>query len=71
MEFWGFIVAIVFITTAGNIASQALKNRAKAEKNQSNEEYEQRLAVMEERLQTLERIVTDKKTDLRDKIESL
>jgi cell division protein FtsB len=71
MDVFVFVLAIIAITTVGGIYREKMKNEAKAAKHQNNGELDARFADMEERIQTLERIVTDQKTQLKDKIEAL
>ncbi len=71
MDVFVFIIAIIGITTLGGLIREKIKNDAKRAGNSNNDAYEQRFVQMEERIQTLERIVTDQKTQLREKIDSL
>ncbi|MEJ2046019.1 MAG: hypothetical protein P8X74_21845 [Reinekea sp.] len=70
MDVFVFVLAIVAIGCFTGIYKERLKNQAKIAKYQ-NADVEERFREMEERIQTLERIVTDQKSQLRDKIDAL
>ncbi len=71
MDVFVFVVVIVAITSAAGIYREKMKMEVRKIKGQNSEEVERRFAEMEERIQTLERIVTDQKAQLRDKIDAL
>jgi hypothetical protein len=71
MDVFVFVTAIVGIGTFGGIIREVIKNDAKKHKNQNSEEVNARFEEMEQRIQTLERIVTDQKSQLKEKINSL
>lgn len=70
MDFWVFIICIVAITTVAGIYTEKLKADAKSAERQSTD-ADARFAEMEERIRTLERIVTDQKAQLKDRIDAL
>lgn len=71
MDVFVFVLCIVAITTLGGLIREKLKNDRKQVGNQNEEQINTRFAEMEARIQTLERIVTDQKTLLKDKIDAL
>lgn len=71
MDVFVFVLCIVAITTAAGIYREKMKAEAKAHKGRNDADIDARFAEMENRIQTLERIVTDQKTQLKDKINSL
>jgi hypothetical protein len=67
-----FVLCIIAIVTCGNIVSTYLKQRDKRPDN--NEELEDTLSKvdeLEERIRVLERIVTEKRYDLKGEIDAL
>lgn len=67
-----FIVTVVAIGCATGLISDYLKTRRKElEQGGSISEYESRIATLEERIRVLERIVTEKKYDLKKEISDL
>ena len=67
-----FVLCIIAIVTCGNIVSTYLKRRDKRPDN--NEELEDTLSKvneLEERIRVLERIVTEKRYDLKGEIDAL
>lgn len=68
------IVALVFmVLVAAILILQQVKSLV-TRKNQSSEQEKQlkaQLAILEQRVQTLERIATDKSSQLKDKIDAL
>lgn len=71
MDVFVFVVIIVGIGTFGGIVREIIRHDAKKNKGQMNDEVNTRFSEMEGRIQTLERIVTDQKSQLKDKIDSL
>lgn len=71
MDVFVFVLCIVAITTLGGLIREKLKNDRKQVSNQNESQIDARFAEMEARIQTLERIVTDQKTLLKDKIDAL
>ncbi len=69
MDVFSMIVAIVAITAAGKAISDITKARQKSRDRDS--ELSERVEQLEERIRTLEQIITDKKSRLRDEIDSL
>ncbi|MCH8070940.1 MAG: hypothetical protein IIA09_03240 [Proteobacteria bacterium] len=67
-----FVLLIVAMVMCTNIVQTYLKQRKK--EPEANEELEDTLAkieVLEERIQVLERIITEKRFDLKKEIDSL
>ena len=67
-----FVLCIIAIVTCGNIVSTYLKRRDKRPDN--NEELTDTLSkvdALEERIRVLERIVTEKRYDLKGEIDAL
>jgi membrane protein implicated in regulation of membrane protease activity len=67
-----FVLAIVIVVMCAQLAKTYLKQRAR--RPEPNEELEQTLAKideLEERIKVLERIVTEKRYDLKSEIDSL
>ena len=71
MDVFVFVLCIIAITTLGGLIREKIKNDAKRASHNNDDSVEQRFLQMEERIQTLERIVTDQKSQLREKIDSL
>lgn len=71
MDIFVFILCIVAISTIGGLVREKIKNDRQALKNVNPAAHEQRFQALEQRIQTLERIVTDQKTQLKDKIDAL
>ncbi|WP_196159080.1 hypothetical protein [Reinekea sp. G2M2-21] len=71
MDVFVFVIAIVGIATFGSIVREIIKQSEKKSAQQMNADVDQRFQAMEDRIRTLERIVTDQKSQLRDKIDSL
>ena len=69
MEWIWFVVAIVAITTVGDLAKKWLSLKAKETRPDSSQDS--RIKKLEERVATLERIATDEKSQLKRSIESL
>ena len=67
-----YVVCIVAIVLAANTVQQYLKLRhRKEDKSTLAEETQAQLDALEDRIKVLERIVTEKKFDLRDEINKL
>ena len=67
-----FVITVVAIGCATGLISDWLKTRRKElEHGQSAGEYEAQIEALEERIRVLERIVTEKKYDLRREISEL
>lgn len=67
-----FIIVVVTIGCATGVISEYLKTRRKElESNAGTSDYEAQIEVLEERVRVLERIVTEKKHDLRREINEL
>jgi membrane protein implicated in regulation of membrane protease activity len=67
-----FVLAIVVVVMCAQLAKTYLKQRAR--RPEPNEELEQTLAKIDEleaRIKVLERIVTEKRYDLKSEIDSL
>jgi len=71
MDVFVFVLAIIFITTIGGLAREYMKNKTKQARSVPTEDNARRFTQLEERVQTLERIVTDQKSQLSEKINSL
>lgn len=71
MDVFVFILCIIAMTTFGGIYREKLRNENKRLKSNNDAQMNARFAEMEERIQTLERIVTDQKSQLKSKIDSL
>ncbi|MDX1343922.1 hypothetical protein [Reinekea sp. G2M2-21] len=69
MEWIWFVVAIVGITTLGDLGKKWLALKAKDTKPDTAQD--QRIRQLEERVATLERIATDEKTHLKNTIDAL
>lgn len=69
MDIFVFILAIVALGIIGDVVKKHLDT--KDEKGAPNEETESRFNELEQRIITLERIVTDQKSQLKEKIDSL
>lgn len=66
-----FVVCIVAIGCATAVLSDYFKSRASKEKHRASDEALAHLDALEERIRVLERIVTEKKIDLRQEIDRL
>ncbi len=67
-----YVVCIVAIVLGANTLQQYLKLRhRKEDKSMMAEETQAQLDALEERIRVLERIVTENKFDLREKINKL
>ena len=74
--FWAGIVIIVFLSIASGLVSQWIRARYRARRSEfdarlSTLESQTDLVKLEERVRVLESIVTDHKSNLREKIDSL
>lgn len=69
MDVFTMIVAIVAITAGG----KAIKDMAKLRQGSQDQrsEFAERVDLLEERVRTLEQIITDKRSRLKDEIDSL
>lgn len=69
MDVFTMIVAIVAITAGG----KAIKDMAKLRQGSKDQrsEFAERVDLLEERVRTLEQIITDKRSRLKDEIDSL
>lgn len=67
-----FVLSIIAIGCATSVVSQYLKMRAERDTSDSTlEEAEAQISALEERVRVLERIITERKFDLRNEIEKL
>lgn len=67
-----FVVCIVAIVFAAGLAKEWMKLKAKkSEKSAGPDEYLAQIETLEERIRVLERIVTEKKFDLKSEIDKL
>jgi high-affinity nickel permease len=67
-----FVISIVAIVMCANIIQTWLKHKARTpEKNQELEDTLSKIDLLEDRIQVLERIITEKRFDLRKEIDSL
>lgn len=66
-----FVLCIVAIACATAVLSDYFKSRAAREKHQANDETLGHLEALEERIRVLERIVTERKVDLKREIDRL
>lgn len=66
-----FIVLVVLICCTAGVIIEYLRTRGSKEDSTDNAELIEQLERLEERLRVLERIVTEKKYDLRKEIDSL
>lgn len=72
MRVFEFVIALVLIVTITRLIRDYLKNKtAHAKLAEKSDEKDARIQALEERVQTLERIVTDDKQSLKDKIDAL
>ena len=71
MDFWVFVLCAIIISYGSALYREKIRASIKIAKVQSNEDQDDRIAQLEERIETLERIVTDQKTELREKINAL
>lgn len=71
MDVFVFVLMIIVITTGAGLYREKMKNDAKLAKDRMNDSVDARFKEMEDRIRTLERIVTDQKSQLKDKIDSL
>lgn len=71
MDVFVFVILIVAISVGSWVYTEKLKADAKIAKASADSDLAGKLSDVEERLQTLERIVTDQKTQLKEKIDSL
>lgn len=74
--FWAGIVIIVFLSIASGLVSQWIRARYRARKSEFDArlnalESQTDLVQLEERVRVLESIVTDHKSNLREKIDAL
>jgi hypothetical protein len=67
-----FVVCIVAIVFAAGLAKEWMKLKAKkGEQSTGPDEYLAQIETLEERIRVLERIVTEKKFDLKSEIDKL
>lgn len=67
-----FVVCIVAIGCTAGVVMEYLRIKGKKEAGaKSADEYEAQIDALEERIRVLERIVTEKKFDLRQEIDKL
>ena len=67
-----FVVCIVAIVFAAGLAKEWMKLKAKkGEQSAGPDEYLAQIETLEERIRVLERIVTEKKFDLKSEIDKL
>ncbi len=66
-----FVVCIVAIACATAVLSDYFKAKAARGRDDTSNETLEQLAAMEERIRVLERIVTEKKFDLKREIDGL
>lgn len=66
-----FVLCIVAIGCATAVLSDYFKSRAQKDKHRAGEETLAHLEALEERIRVLERIVTEKKVDLKREIDRL
>jgi hypothetical protein len=66
MDFWTAVVAIVAISSLSGVSATFFKHRS-----EKPVQDDSRLEALEQRIEQLERIVTDKRSKLRDDIDSL
>lgn len=72
MNTFYFVLTIIAICCATSIVSQYLKMRAKRDENGSAlDDAETQISALEERVRVLERIITERKFDLRNEIDKL
>jgi cell division protein FtsB len=73
MNFWTMVVIVVFLSFAGTVGimQQVKSMRRQNTDGEETEKLKAHIADLEERVRTLERIATDKKTKLKDEIETL
>lgn len=72
MHIFEFVLAIVSIVFAAGIINNYIKTRAhKSDSEEQATIFLDKLNVLEERIKVLERIVTDRNYDLRDKFKDL
>ncbi|MBU2864447.1 hypothetical protein KO489_11385 [Reinekea forsetii] len=69
MDIFVFILAIVALGIIGDVVKKHLET--KDNDSTSTEDTESRFKELEQRIITLERIVTDQKSQLKEKIDSL
>ena len=69
MDIFVFILAIVALGIIGDVVKKHLET--KDNDSTSTEDAESRFRELEQRIITLERIVTDQKSQLKEKIDSL
>ncbi|MDN3647624.1 hypothetical protein QWZ13_01725 [Reinekea marina] len=69
MDIFVFILAIVALGIIGDVVKKHLET--KDNDSTSTEDTESRFRELEQRIITLERIVTDQKSQLKEKIDSL
>ena len=67
MDIFVFILAIVALGILGDIVKKNMDSKSK----KTSSDNDSRFDALEERIVTLERIVTDQKTQLKQKIDSL
>lgn len=72
MNVFHMVIWIVAIVAIANVLEKYLKNRAADKKNNAvSDDTLEKMEALEERIQVLERIVTEKKFDLRKQIDDL
>lgn len=73
MNLWTMIVSVVFLGVVGTlgIMHQVKTMRRQDADSAETKQLKAHIADLEERVRTLERIATDKKTKLKDEIETL
>jgi hypothetical protein len=69
MDIFVFILAIVALGIVGDVVKKGMHNKSK--NALTDDESRARFKALEDRIETLERIVTDQKTELKQKIDSL
>jgi hypothetical protein len=71
MNSLGFVALIVLIGCATGVAYEWMRLRNEKGKNDGDDDLVARINTLEDRIRVLERIVTEKKFDLKKEIDSL
>ena len=72
MQVFEFVIVIVVVSLVAGVLNNWIKHRSRAPKiDEELEQRLQRISQLEERVQVLEKIVTDRNFDLRQKFRDL
>jgi len=69
MDIFAFVLAVIALGIIGDVVKKSMNNKSKIVS--LDDESRARFSDLEQRIVTLERIVTDQKTELKQKIDAL